>query len=118
MAFNDRRDPRQCPEFVAEAMGASALAEEVNELLPLVGCEFGVTPAGRGVGVEPGFRMVDKGSAPPADGTGGGGDVPGHLTDAPAGLQQRDGHPASDFELGFRAFGSHGDLSGEIELSL
>jgi hypothetical protein len=84
----------------------------------LIDTEFGLTPAGMGFGIESGVGMLDKGSAPPADGTGGGMDVAGYLSDAPAGLQERDGHPASNFELGCRAFGSHRDLIGKIELSL
>ena len=69
-----------------------------------------------GFGVEPRPGMLHHGIAPAPDGTGGGLDVSGHVTDAPAGLQQEDGDSASDFELDARAFGSHKTLIGRIDL--
>jgi hypothetical protein len=71
-----------------------------------------------GCGLEARLSLLGKGSAPASDGRRGRFDVSSNRADTPAGLQQRDGHSASDFELGFRAFGSHGDILGEIELSL
>jgi hypothetical protein len=67
-----------------------------------------------GFGVESRVRMLDKRRTPLTNGTEGG----VHVTDAPASLQQRDGHSAADFELGCRAFKSPRDLIGEMELSL
>jgi hypothetical protein len=85
--FNNRRDTRQRPEFIAEAMGTSPLAQEVDEALALVETEFGLTTTGMGLGVEPRLSMPRHGIAPAPDGTGGGLDVSGYLPDAPAGFQ-------------------------------
>jgi hypothetical protein len=84
----------------------------------LVGIEFGVAPIGVGFGLEAYLSVLGKGLAPAADGTRRRVDVAGDLAHTPAGFQQRDGYSASDFEWDFRAFGSHGNLIGEIELSL
>ena len=83
---NDRRDTRQGPEFIAKAMGTSPLAQEVDEVLALFRTEFGLTATSMGFSVEPRLRMPRHGVAPASDGTGGGLDVSGHVTDAPAGF--------------------------------
>jgi hypothetical protein len=118
MAVNERCNTRQSPECISETMSASTLAQQGDEALALLCMQFGVTAPGMGLGVEASRSMLGHSLPPASNGTGRGLDVSGHLPDTPAGLQQRDGHPASDFELGCRAFGSHRDLIGEIELSL
>ena len=116
--FNNRRDARQRPEFIAEAMGTSPLAQEGDEALALVETEFGLTPTGMELGVEPRLSMPRHGIAPAPDGTGGGLDVSGDLPDAPAGFQQCNGDSASDFELDSCALRSHETLIGRIDLGL
>jgi hypothetical protein len=108
----------QGPEFGSIPVGASALTEEVNELLPLIGMEFGGTPTGMRLGGEASLRVLGSGSPPAPNGTGGSLDVSGHVTDAPAGFKQRDGHSASDFELHSCACRSHGVPIGRINQSL
>jgi hypothetical protein len=62
--------------------------------LPLGGP--GAAPGGGGA---PRLSMPRHGIAPAPAGTGRGLDVAGHVTDAPAGLQEGDGDAAADFEL-------------------
>jgi hypothetical protein len=83
---NDHRDTRQGPAFIAKAMGTSPLAQEVDQELALFRTEFGLTATSMGLSGEPCLRMPRHGIAPASDGTGGGRDVSGHGTDAPAGL--------------------------------
>jgi hypothetical protein len=118
VAVNDRGDAPKGPEFIAEALGTRALAEEGDELLPLVGSEFGWTPAGRGFGLEACLGMLGNSIPPASHGTGRGLDVASDLTDAPAGLQQGDGDAAANFELDGCAFGSHETCIGIIGLGL
>jgi hypothetical protein len=63
--------------------GPSALAQEVNELLPLISGEFEVTTARMGFGLEPSLGVLDTGITPASDGTGRCFDVSGHLGEHP-----------------------------------
>ena len=67
---NDRRNARQGPEFITEAMGTSALAQEVDEVLALFLAELGLTATRMRFGVEPCLRMACHGIAPVSDRTG------------------------------------------------
>jgi hypothetical protein len=116
--FNDRRNTGQGPEGIAEAMGASALAQAVEKVLALIETECGLTASRRRFGVASRLRIPRHGRAPAPDGTGGSLDVSSHLTDAPASLQEGDGNAASNRELDACAFGSHATLIGNIDLGL
>jgi hypothetical protein len=67
---NDRRDARQSPEFITEALGTSPLAQEGDEVLALFQTEFGVTATWVGFGVESCLRIPRHGIAPASDGAG------------------------------------------------
>jgi hypothetical protein len=118
VAVNARGDAFEGPEFIAEALSASPLAQEADELLTLFQTEFWLTATRMRFGIEPRCSMLRHGITPPSDGTGGGLDVAGHVMDAPARLQQGDGDAASHFELDGCAFGSHETLIGNTDLGL
>jgi hypothetical protein len=69
-------------------MGASSLAPECDQVVALFETEFRLTATRMGFGVEPRLSMLRHGIAPPPDGTGGGLDASGHVSDAPAGRQR------------------------------
>jgi hypothetical protein len=71
---------------MAKAMGTSPLSQEVDQVLALFRTEFGLTTTSMGFSIEPRLRVPRHGIVPASDGTGGGRDVSGHVTDAPAGL--------------------------------
>jgi hypothetical protein len=58
-----------------------------------------LTATRMGLGIEASLRVLSSGSTPTSHGTGRGLDVSGHMTDAPAGVKQRDSDSASDFKL-------------------
>jgi hypothetical protein len=118
VACNDRGNAPEGPEFIAEALGTRPLAEEGDELMPLVRSEFGLTPAGRGFGLEARLGVLGKGRTPAADGTGRRFNVSGDLADTPACLQQSNGDPTSDFKLGLCACRSHETRIGKMDRSL
>jgi hypothetical protein len=68
--------------------------------------------------IESRLCLLVEGLTPSPNGTVGAADVTGHLAHAPATLEQRDGHAASDFKLLFGACWSHRDLIGKLTLGL
>jgi hypothetical protein len=118
VVLHDAGDARQRPACSAKAMGTGALAQEGEKVLALFQTECGLTAPGMGLGVEPCRRLPRHGIAPAPEGTGRGLDVSGHLTDAPAGLQEGDSDAASDFALDRCALRSHETRIGRIALGL
>ncbi len=92
-------------------MGASALAQQIEELLTLLGGESRL-PTALALGVQATVAMVRDHITPPTDRRGRGVDMPRHLPDTPACLQQGDGDATADFELEFGTLRSHADRIG------
>ena len=111
MVLNDSSHASQGPEFIAKAMRPSALAQQGKQGLTLRRAEFWFA-TGMPFGVQTCFPVLVTGISPATDRTGRRLDVAGHFADAPAFLEESHGYPTTNFQLLFRACGSHVTLIG------